>query len=331
MNYFRNLTRSLLYGAAVMACVMPPTAMAEAITLRLAHSGQDAESQHAAALEFARQVNLRTDAQVKIQVFAASELGNDNAAIAGVREGKIDMVMSGNPYFTGLAPRMNVLDLPYVFVNAKHAYKVLDGPIGRGLLGELEPKGLKGLAFLEVGFRNITNSVRPIRKPEDIKGLKLRTTPNPAHIKAFEVFGAAPSPMPIAEVYEKLKNKALDGQENPVTIVRNAKFYEVQKYMSLTRHAYTSMPLVINKARFEALTPAHQKVFMDAANMAANFHRNINRQTESTDIGVLRARGMMIEEFVVAEPFRAMVMEPIKQQFIEKHGTDLIDAVLNSR
>ncbi|MEY2684950.1 MAG: hypothetical protein RJA09_2094 [Pseudomonadota bacterium] len=328
MNVFAHTRRAVvLAGLFAVAQV----AGAQAIKLRMAHSGAEAETQHAAALEFAKQVKSRTNGQIEVQVYAASALGNDNTAIAGVRGGTIDLATSGTPYYTGMVGRMNVLDLPYMFTSAEHAYKVLDGAIGRGLLDELEAHNLKGLGYWEVGFRSLTNSRRPVRTPDDIKGLKVRTTPNPAHLKAFQIFGATPTPMPLAEVFPALENKAIDGQENPVGIVRGNKFNEVQKYMSMTRHAYTAMPVVMNKAKFAALAPAQQQALIDAALAAGTFQRELIKKNEASDIAYLRAQGMQIEENINTEPFRRLIAEPIKQQFAEKHGTQLVDAVANAR
>lgn len=329
MKTAMKFSRRALLGLSVLA--LAQLANAQTLRLKMAHSGAEAETQHAAALEFAKQVKARTNGQIEIQVYPGSILGNDNSAIAGVRGGTIDLTTSGTPYYTGMVGRMNVLDLPYMFNSAEHAYKVLDGSIGRGLLDELEAHNLKGLAFWEVGFRSLTNSRRPVKTPEDIKGLKIRTTPNPAHLKAFQLFGATPTPMPLAEVFPALDNKAVDGQENPVGIVRGNKFNEVQKYMSMTRHAYTAMPVVMNKAKFAALTPAQQQAMTEAALAAGSFQRDLIRKTEAGDLAYLRANGMQIEENINPEPFRKLVAEPIKQMFAEKYGAQLVDAVANTR
>jgi len=318
-------------AAAGLALMLAQPALAQATRLRMAHSGAETETQHLAALEFARQVKARTNGQVEVQVYPSSTLGNDNTAIAGVRGGTIDLCTSGTPYFTGMVGRMNVLDLPYIFASTEHAYKVLDGAIGRGLLDELEAHGMKGLSYWEVGFRSLTNSRRAVRAPEDIKGLKLRTTPNPAHLKAFQLFGATPTPMPLAEVFTALENKAVDGQENPVNIVRNNKLYEVQKYMSLTRHAYTAMPVVMNKAKFAGLPAAQQQALVDAAVAAGSYQRDLIRKSEAGDIAFLRANGMQVDDNINPEPFRKVVAEPIKQLFAEKYGMQLVDAVTQAR
>lgn len=313
---------------AASACVLLATpALAQTMKLRLAHSGAESETQHLAALEFARQVKARTNGAIEVQVYGSSTLGNDNTAIASVRGGTIDLTTSGTPYYTGMVGRMNVLDLPYMFTSTEQAYKVLDGPIGRGLLDELGTHGMKGLAYWEVGFRSLTNSRHPVRTPDDVKGLKVRTTPNPAHIKAFQLMGAAPTPMPLAEVFGALESKAVDGQENPVNIVRNNKFYEVQKYMSLTRHAYTAMPVVMNKKKFDGLKPEQQQALIEAAQAAGTYQRDLIKKNEAADIAFLRSQGMQVEENINLEPFRKLVAEPIKQMFVEKYGPQLIDAI----
>ncbi|QNP58455.1 TRAP transporter substrate-binding protein [Paenacidovorax monticola] len=321
----RAFIKTLLAAGAALLVAQP--VLAQATKLRLAHSGAESETQHLAALEFAKQVKARSNGTLEVQVYGSSTLGNDNTAIASVRGGTIDLTTSGTPYYTGMVGRMNVLDLPYMFASTEHAYKVLDGPIGRGLLDELEGNGMKGLAYWEVGFRSLTNSKHPVRTPDDVKGLKVRTTPNPAHIKAFQLMGASPTPMPLAEVFGALEAKAVDGQENPVNIVRNNKFYEVQKYMSLTRHAYTAMPVVMNKKKFDGLKPEQQKALIEAAQAAGTFQRELIKKNEAADIAFLRSNGMQVEENVNLEPFRKLVAEPIKQMFVEKYGPQLIDAI----
>lgn len=328
MTILKQITRAIVVGSLA---VCGAAAIAQPIKLRLAHSGAESETQHLAALEFAKQVKTRTNGAIEVQVYGSSTLGNDNTAIASVRGGTIDLTTSGTPYYTGMVGRMNVLDLPYMFASTEQAYKVLDGPIGRGLLDELEGHGMKGLAYWEVGFRSLTNSRHPVRTPDDVKGLKIRTTPNPAHIKAFQLMGASPTPMPLAEVFGALESKAVDGQENPVNIVRNNKFYEVQKYMSLTRHAYTAMPVVMNKKKFDTLKPEQQKALIEAALVAGTYQRDLIKKSEASDIAFLRANGMQVEENVNPEPFRKLVAEPIKQQFAEKYGSQLVDAVMNAR
>jgi len=318
---FLKTAAALLLGCSLAFAQTAP------IKLRFSHSGTEADSQHLAALEFARRVKERTRGAIEVQVYPNSALGNDSSSLAGVRGGTIDLAMSGNPYYTGLVPKLNALDLPYEFTSAQQAYKVLDGACGRSLLDELGAFQLKGLAFREVGFRSLANSKRAIHKADDIKGLKLRTTPNPAHLKAFQLLGASPQPMPYAEVFPALESRAIDGHENPPQIMHASKMYEVQKYLAMTRHAYTAMPLVMNKARFDALSAEQQKVLLDEALAAARFQRDYNAKNEVALIADLRAKGMQVDETPDVASIRAVVRDETRKLYIEKNGDAVLKAI----
>ena len=297
------------------------------VKLRFGHAHPVTDSQHVAALEFAKKVKERTQGGIEIQVFPSNQLGNDNTMIAGVRGGTIDIETSGNPFFTGIVPKLNVLDLPYLFDDATQVAKVLDGQIGRSLLNELEAHQMKGLAFWEVGYRSLANSRRPVNKAEDIKGLKLRTTPNQAHIKAFQLLGAAPQPMPFSEVFSALETKAIDGHENPPTLMASTKMYEVQKHLSLTNHAYTALIVVMNKAKFESLKPEFQQILLQEAANAAVFQRDLNARSEASALAELRKHGMQIVEKPDIDGIKAIVKDEVRRMFIEKNGDDLLKAI----
>jgi len=315
-----------LVPALLIACA---TAIAQTAPtkLRFSHSGTEADSQHLAALEFAKSVKERTGGAITVQVYPNSGLGNDNAALSATRGGTIDIAMSGNPYYTGMVSKLNALDLPYLFDSAAQAHAVLDGKIGRALLDELGAFQLKGLSFMEVGFRSLANSKRPIQSAADIKGLKLRTTPNAAHLKAFQLLGANPQPMPYSEVYPALESRAIDGHENPPQIMAASKMYEVQKYLSLTRHAYTAMPMVMNKARFDGLKPEHQKVVLESAQAAAKFQRAYNSAHEAELIAELRKNGMQVIENPDVASIRAVVRDETRKLYIEKNGDEVLKAI----
>ena len=297
------------------------------VKLRFGHAHPVTDSQHVAALEFAKKVKERTQGGIEIQVFPSNQLGNDNTMIAGVRGGTIDIETSGNPFFTGIVPKLNVLDLPYLFDDATQVAKVLDGQIGRSLLNELEAHQMKGLAFWEVGYRSLANSRRPVNKAEDIKGLKLRTTPNQAHIKAFQLLGAAPQPMPFSEVFSALETKAIDGHENPPTLMASTKMYEVQKHLSLTKHAYTALIVVMNKAKFESLKPEFQQILLQEAANAAVFQRDLNARSEASALAELRKHGMQIVDKPDIDGIKAIVKDEVRRMFIEKNGDDLLKAI----
>ena len=321
----QRLTGSLFSVLCLAALAGPATAQT---TLRFAHTQPTADSHHAAALHFKERVEALTNGEVKISVHPAGELGNDPAVLEGVRLGTIDIGNTGNPFFTRFEPRLNALDLPYLFASYEHAYRVIDGPIGKNLIDGLEKHRMQPLAFWEIGFRNITNSRRAVHAPKDLEGLKIRTTPNPAHVQAFKIMGAIPTPMPFTEVYLALESGTVDGQENPLTIIYSNRFQEVQKHLSMTRHAYTVSITVMNQQKFRSLSEAHQKIVLDAAEEAAQFQRELNRKADTEALEAIRKAGVEVVENVDTQPFQAMVLDPVKASYIKDHGSEIIDQII---
>lgn len=296
-------------------------------TLRFGYEAPRSDTQHLAAKKFNELLKEKTKGEIKLSLFPDSTLGNAQAMISGVRGGTIDLEMSGSPNFSGLVPNLNVIDIPFIFQNKEHAYRVLDGEIGQGLLKELEDKGLKGLAFWEVGFRSMTNSKHPIHTPEDVKGLKIRTNQNPMYVKAFQLLGANPVPMPLSELYTALETRAVDAQEHPIGIVWSVKLYEVQKYLSLTNHGYTPLLVVMNKAKFDGLSPELQQAIIEAAQEAGKYQRELNAKKEIEILDKMKKAGVEVVEQVDMKPFKNVVEQPVRQFFIEKNGDSLIKAV----
>ncbi len=206
-----------------------------------------------------------------------------------MRGGTIDIAMSSSSNFTGLEPKLNVIDIPFIFKDRDHAYKALDGEIGQGLLTALEAHGLKGLAFWEVGFRAFSNSKHPITKPEDIKGLKIRTNQNPMYIQAFSILGANRCQCRFPSFTLHWKPKRLM-PKNTIGIFWSAKLYEVQKYFSFTNHGYTPLIVAINKAKFDALPAEQQTALVEAAKEAGKYQRQLNLENEQKIIDSLKSR-----------------------------------------
>lgn len=305
---------------------LPLTAQAQT-KLRFAHAGPETSSQHQAALEFAKAVKERSQGKLEVQVFPGSQLGNDASVIGGVRGGSIDMMMAGSGNFAGLSSRFEVLDIPFLFRDREHAYKAVDQQVGQELMKALEASGLKQLAFWEVGFRSITTKNRAVRTPADVKGLKIRTQPNPVHVQAWKLLGTNPVPMPLSELYSALESGAVDAQEHPIEITYSAKFHEVQKHLTLTRHAFTAMPVVLNKAKFDGLAPELQKVLIDAAQEAKQFQRALNQKNEASIIAELRKSGMSVIENFDPVPFKAAMGDELRKAHVAKNGPELLAAV----
>lgn len=328
----RSLTRKLaglaLGGALLMGLVGTSAAQTK---FRFAHTIGAEDSQHLAVVEFAKKVAQRTNNAIQIDVFPSGQLGNDPKILEGIQLGTIDMGMTGNPFYASFAPEMNVLDLPYLFRDYEHVYKVVDGPIGQEILRAVEKHGLKGLGTVEIGFRNLTNSKRPVKTPEDVKGLKIRTTPNPAHLQAFRLLGANPVPMPFTEVYLALRTGTVDGQENPITLIDAMKFYEVQKYMSLTHHAYTVSNVVMNLKKYQELKPEYQKALHEALHEAVVWQRNYDRETEGKALAKMKAAGLQVEEKPDLDAFQKIVADAVAEEYVKKFGRETLDKIRNTR
>lgn len=323
----KNNTNTLLSLGCMLLLSCSMLQAEAATTLRFGFAGADTDTQNLAAKTFARLLKDGSKGELQLRSFGNSMLGNDQAMIASVRGGTLDLEMSGTPNFSGLTPRMSVLDLPFVFADSAHAYRVLDGEIGQQLLDGLSEHNLKGLAYWEVGFRDVTNSRKPVRVPDDVRGLKIRTSSNPAQIQAFRLLGANPQPLPLAELYNALEMKAVDAQEHPLSITWSSGFYEVQKYLSQTHHAYTALVVVMNKQKFDALPAEQQKLLVESARAAGQAQRRMNAENDSKYLAELAEKGMQIEPNVDREAFRQVVSQPVRDAFIKQHGSQLLDAI----
>lgn len=321
------MSKARILMAAVALAALAATGAEAQTTLRFAHTQPTSDTHHAAAERFAEIVKERTGGELDVSIHPAGEFGNDPSLLEGVRLGTIEIAQTGNPFYTRFEPKLNVLDLPFLFADYDHVYQTIDGEIGRQLLGELEKHGMKGLAFWEIGFRKLTNSKRAVTTPDDMKGLKIRTTPNPAHVQAFEILGASPTPMAFTEVYLALETGTVDGQENPLNIIRSNKFQEVQKYLSFTDHAYTVSIVSMNLGKFEGLPAEQQQVLLDAAQEAAVFQRQLNRDQAASDLEAIEAAGVEVTQEIDREAFKTLVYEPVKQSYVDKFGSDMLDEI----
>ncbi len=315
---------SALLTAGLFAGVIGSTS---AETLRFASESPRTDTQSIAGQRFNELLKAKTNGALDIKVFADSSLGAFQAAISGVRGGTIDMAVSGSGNFAGMVPLMGIFDIPFMFKDTDHAYRVLDGKIGQDVLDKLGEFGLKGLAYWDNGWRQLTNNRNPVHKPEDVKGMKIRTTGSPAHTEALKPLGANPVPMPLAELYTALEMKTVDAQEHPLGVLWSAKLYEVQKHLSLTYHAYSALVVVMNKAKYEALSPAHQKALVEAAREAGQYQRQLNNDNMAKIVADVKKAGMQVVEKVDGTPFLEAT-KPGRETFVAKFGgADIIKAI----
>lgn len=325
MTYYTTL----LAAAATVALSMGGAA---AETFRFAAEAPATDSQVKAAEHMNELLAERSNGDLDLKIFAGGTLGNAQAAITGTRGSTIDMFVTGSSNLSGLTPEMGMLDIPFLFEDADHAYRVLDGDVGRQLLDQLDDVGLKGLAFWENGWRQITTKDKVVASPADLAGLKIRTTGAPVHIKAFELLGANPVPMAIGELYTALEMGTVEAQEHPLGVFMSAKFYEVQDAITLSRHAYSPLVVAMNKAKFDSLTADQQQLLIDAAVETASFQRELNSDALAAQVEELRGMGKTVQEEFDQAPF-VEITRPVREDFIAQFGgsekLDAIDALRN--
>lgn len=246
-------------------------------------------------------VSQKSGGKLKLQPFFDGALGNDAAALQQMRTGTLDILVTATSYVATVAPAAGVFDLPFLFPNEKVADGVLDGQTGELVTRKMAAAGIVNLAYWENGFRNMTNSKRPITRLEDLHGLKMRSLPSPAMLATFKALGGYGVAMPFPELYSALETKTVDGQENPVNLVESAKFYEVQKYLSLTRHLYNPVAVMYSKRLWDQLPAGEQAVVHDCARAATSEQRRVNRQQAEQSLDRLKRQGMVINALSDAE------------------------------
>ncbi len=287
------------------------------------------DSFHLAATKFKELTEKYTNGQVKVTIFPNGTLGDERVLLERMKLGIVDAGVITNGPFVNFVPRFGVIDLPFLFRDPAHAYKVLDGPIGEQLFADLESQGWKGLAWAERGFRNLTNSKKAVNSPEDVKGMKIRVMQNVVYTDSFKAMGTNAVPMAWAEALTALQQHTIDGQENPVNVIVSFKLYESQKYMAMTRHAYAPAPIVMSLKTWNKLTKDQQAAVKKAAREAAQFERDFNNANEAKWLQELKDKGMVITTPDLA-PFLKSV-QPVYDQYVPQYGQALIDSILNAK
>ena len=278
--------------------------------------------------KFGQLANEKSGGQVKVDVFHSSTLGNERDMVEGLQLGTQEMVLVSTAILSSFTDKFLVFDLPFLFETTDEARMVCDSDLGTEILTSVENDGLKGLVFFENGFRNVTNSKLPIEKPEDLKGLKIRTMESPIHMAAFSAMGADPTPMAMGELFTALQQKTIDGQENPLAIIDSSKLYEVQEYLSLTGHFYAPAPLFIATEYFDSLPADIQSAVIDSSKEAQIYERQVLDDMNTKLVGTLTEKGVKITE-VDKAPFIEAV-QPVYQEYIGE-GAGLVDPDIYNR
>ncbi|WP_262270895.1 TRAP transporter substrate-binding protein [Microvirga yunnanensis] len=253
--------------------------------------------------KFAEIVSQKSGGKIKVRLFAGGALGNDVTMISALQGGTQEMTIPDTSTLVGISglKEFGLINLPFLIQSGQEADALLDGPFGQKLMAKLPEKGLIGFGFWENGFRQVTNSRRPITKAEDFAGLKLRVIQNPLFIDTFRELGANAVPMPFTEVYTALETKTIDGQENPLATILASKFYEVQKYAVQSNHIYSVWAFLMSKRFWDRLTPDEQALITDAASEAKDFERKTIRAFELTALDELKSKGVEFSTLSEAE------------------------------
>ncbi len=278
--------------------------------------------------KFAELVAAKSAGKIKVSLFPGGVLGADAANLSALQGGTLEMLSMNSGILTNVAKEFAVFDFPFMFANAKEADTIVDGPFGKMMHEKLDAKGVHGLAFWELGFRNITNSKRPINKIEDVAGLKLRVIPNTINIDWVNALGANPTPMAFPEVYAAMESKAIDGHENPFTVINANKFYEVQKHVAITNHQYNPQSVLISGKLWSGLSNDEKKLIADAANEAASAQRLASREQATAALESLKKSGMQVSEPSAAEMARFRdKMKPVLDKHAAIVGADVVSAL----
>ncbi|MFC5354051.1 TRAP transporter substrate-binding protein [Azospirillum himalayense] len=325
-----KLLRSVLLATGLAAAILAPVAAsAQDIKPRLIRFGyglSESSNQGRAVKFFVEEMSKRSGGKLKVKGFADASLGSDiqmqNALIGGAQE----MMVGSTATLVGIVKDFAVFDLPFLFNNEQEADAVFDGPFGQKLAAKLNDKGLVGLVYWENGFRNLTNSKRPVEKVEDLKGIKLRVMQNPVYIDMFNGFGANAVPLSFSELFTAMETGTVDGQENPVTTIQSSKFYEVQKYLTISKHVYSPWIVLASKRWYDGLSNDERKIINEAAAASRDFERKDSREASKQSIAYLKDKGMQINELSDAELGRMREMvKPAMDKFAADGGADLLN------
>ncbi|MGO1060145.1 TRAP transporter substrate-binding protein [Planococcus sp. FY231025] len=300
----------------------------EVYTLQAGHSLPDDHPYHLGFLEMAENVEERTDGRVKIEVFANSEIGAERELTEGMGLGTVDLVVSSTAPVTNFVPELGVLDVPFLFKDRESAVEILEGDIGDELFAKMEENGIVGLSWGENGYRHITNAIRPINTPADLKGLKIRTQENEIHLAAFEALGAQPTPMAWTEAITALQQGVVDAQENPAIVADQFSLYEAnQKYMTLTGHVYSVAVYMMSKQTYDELPEDLRDIVVEEGQKAGAAERDLIVEMEKESLQTLKDNGVEIIEEVDLAPFQ----EAVKPVYEQIEHQDLLNQILDAQ
>jgi tripartite ATP-independent transporter DctP family solute receptor len=313
----RLFIKTLLASVALAALGVASAQEIRERTLKFGLNGPEGHPAVAGMKKFQSAVESKSGGKIKVQLFLNGTLGSDQATLSAVKGGTVEMAVMNSGILASEVKALEIFDFPFLFNNEKEADVITDGPLGQKMHAALADKGIVGLSYWELGFRNITTGKRAITKVDDIAGLKLRVIPNAINVDWVKALSANPTPMPFPEVYAALEQGAIDGQENPISVIAANKFWEVQKHVALTNHQYNPQSVIFSKKVWDTLSPAERKIIDESADEAVKAQREASRAALANNLELLKKNGMTVSTLPAAEV--AKLREKMKP-VIDKHS-----------
>lgn len=300
----RRLTLAAAAAALVMAALPAAAQDIKPRLIRFGYGLAENSNQGRAVKVFADEVQKLSGGKMKVRAIGGAALGPDTQMQQALIGGAQEMMVGSTATLVGIAKEMALWDTPFLINNTREADALLDGPVGDKVRAKLEEKGMVGLVYWENGFRNLTNSKRPVTKLEDLDGIKLRVMQNNVFLDSFKQLGANAVPLPYSELFTALETNAVDGQENPYNTILSAKFFEVQKYLTVTNHVYSPWIVTVSKKFWDGLSKDEKAVLQKAAVASRDFERKDTRDEAAKALAALKAKGMQVNELSPAEAAR---------------------------
>lgn len=319
---------SLSASVIAISFAMPALANPD-ILFRAAHASAPTSTGHL-ALEFLdKDLREKSDGRMGLEIFPSAQLGGEREAVENIQFGNVDLTFVSSAPVAAFNAGFFAFDIPFLFDDRAQAYEVLDGPIGKKILADLEQSGMVGLAYWENGFRQLTTAKTEVHKPEDLAGMKMRTMENEVHIAAWRAVGANPAPLAFNELFTALQQGTFDAQEGPINLFYDMKFNEVQKVIIKTNHVYSPWPLLASAEKMASLSPEDRAIFDQAVLDATAYQRQL-----AADADIKAEAAMTDVKFVDLTPeekaaFQAKVA-PIAELVAQKAGKDMVDALLTA-
>ena len=320
----RMMIKTMVAAAALAAFGMAQAQISER-TIKFATQNPKGHPLVMGMEKFAEIVTAKSGGKIKVNMFPGGVLGGDAPNVSALQGGTLEMVSMNSGILASQVKEFAIYDFPFLFNNGKEADAVVDGPFGQKMHARLADKGIVGLTYWELGFRNMTNNKRAINKVEDFAGLKIRVIPNPINLDWVRALGANPTPMAFPEVYAGLESGALDGQENPYSVIAANKLYEVQKHLTVTNHVYNPQSVIISKKFWDALSAQEKKIIGDAAVEAGKYQRKVARDAAVTALDGLKKSGMQVTELPAAEVSKLRdKMRPVIAKYAVSVGQEVV-------